>query len=474
MSTSFLFHTQSIVGFLYEKVKSWGKEIVILIRQNSKKQKCVNCESSNVTAVFLKNRRIRGLPIGRKPVFFDVKIHRLKCHDCGLYRQEALPFLSGKKRHYTRALERFIVELRPHLSILSISKLYHLDWDTIKSIEKRNLQKRYAKIPLKDLEYIGIDEIHVGQWKYFTIVIDLVSGAVIYIGEGKSKASLQSFSRRLKRSSCKIKAVAMDMSDAYISWAKEVLPEAEIVFDHFHVIKLMNEKIDQVRRSEYNKARKLVKAEETQKQLTGKSNEADRLGIVPESEVPEEAKIQPKLELKPNQDQLINHSIAEGGKNVGDQKSSPTPQEMLEVLKGIRWLLLKGKEKIESDEEAKARLQILTELNKNLALTYQLKELLRSIYTTAKNVYEAEKELEKWCTMARQSGIQQLDAMANTIKNHWDGILAYWKLGITSAKVEGFNNKIRWLIKQAYGYRDKAYFKLKIFDLPSTSIEKSL
>jgi len=302
----------------------------------------------------------------------------------------------------------------------------------------------------------------------------LVSGSVIYIGEGKSKASLESFSRRLKRSSCEIKAVAMDMSDAYISWAKEVLPEAKIVFDHFHVIKLMNEKIDQVRRSEYNKARKLVKAEEMQKQLTGESNEADKIGIVSKPDVPEEARIQPKLEEKLNQDRLINPSEAESGKNVDDQKRSPTPQEMLQVLKGIRWLLLKGKEKIESDEEAKERLQMLTELNKNLALTYQLKELLRSIYATAKNVYEAEKELEKWCTMARQSGIQQLDAMANTIKNHWEGVLAYWRLGITSAKVEGFNNKIRWLIKQAYGYRDKAYFKLKIFDLPSTSIEKSL
>jgi len=76
--------------------------------------------------------------------------------------------------------------------------------------------------------------------------------------------------------------------------------------------------------------------------------------------------------------------------------------------------------------------------------------------------------------MAIQSGLQPLNAMANTIKNHWDGVLAYWRFRVTSAKVEGFNNKIRWLIKQAYGYRDKVYFKLKVFDLPNIVIEKTL
>ena len=55
------------------------------------------------------------------------------------------------------------------------------------------------------------------------------------------------------------------------------------------------------------------------------------------------------------------------------------------------------------------------------------------------------------------------------------GILGYWKLGgATNASVEGFNGKVRWLIKQAFGFRDFKYFRLKIFDLPSTDIGKKL
>ena len=60
-------------------------------------------------------------------------------------------------------------------------------------------------------------------------------------------------------------------------------------------------------------------------------------------------------------------------------------------------------------------------------------------------------------------------------RSHIKGILGYWKLdGATNASMEGFNGKVRWLIKQAYGFRDFKYFRLKIFDLPSTDIRKRL
>lgn len=73
-----------------------------------------------------------------------------------------------------------------------------------------------------------------------------------------------------------------------------------------------------------------------------------------------------------------------------------------------------------------------------------------------------------WCTVAELSKIPEMKTMARTIRQHNDGILAYWTQNrITSAAMEGFNNKIRWLIRQAYGYRDEEYFTLKIFDLPN-------
>ena len=66
-------------------------------------------------------------------------------------------------------------------------------------------------------------------------------------------------------------------------------------------------------------------------------------------------------------------------------------------------------------------------------------------------------------------------ALQAAIEKHLDGILGYWKHGgASNARTEGFNNKIRWLIRQAYGFRDREYFKLKIYALPETDTSKSL
>ena len=109
------------------------------------------------------------------------------------------------------------------------------------------------------MEIIGIDEIHIGNMKFFTIVRDLLSGTVLHVGKGKGADSLEAFSRRLKMSRCQIDAVTVDFSSAYTSWIKETLPDAMIVYDHFHLIKLMNDKLNTIRR------RTMAQLEEEQK-----------------------------------------------------------------------------------------------------------------------------------------------------------------------------------------------------------------
>ena len=104
-----------------------------------------------------------------------------------------------------------------------------------------------------------------------------------------------------------------------------------------------------------------------------------------------------------------------------------------------------------------------------------LKEALRKIYAIAEYDYEAEIALNYWCKLAIASGIAGIKTMAKTIKRNMEGIKGYWKhFKLTSASMEGFNNKIGWLNRQAYGYRDEEYFKLKIFDLPKVSTAKSI
>ena len=104
-----------------------------------------------------------------------------------------------------------------------------------------------------------------------------------------------------------------------------------------------------------------------------------------------------------------------------------------------------------------------------------MKGALRSIYHMAKNDFQAEAAFKNWCSIARKTEINELTAMAKTIENNISGIIAYWKTdALSNAGMEGFNNKIRWLIRQAYGFRDREYFKLKIFQLPEISNSKEI
>ena len=248
MSNSILVHTQQIRQF---DVLRWSWEderATVSITRQKRHFKCARCASGRVTATPVGERTVQGLPMGRLPFYVRVTMHRLKCHNCDAYCMEQLDFIPSDHAHITKQLARTIVQLRAHMSISAVARYFQLDWKTVKQAEKQALQKRYKTIRLKDVTAIGIDEIYVGHKKYLTVVRDLVSGRVLHVGEGKGGEALKGFWRKLSHSKCRIEAVAIDMSHAYAAAVREHLPDAMIVFDHFHLIKLMNEKVDSVRR----------------------------------------------------------------------------------------------------------------------------------------------------------------------------------------------------------------------------------
>jgi transposase len=137
-----------------------------------------------------------------------------------------------------------------------VAKHLGMSWDTVRDIEKRRLTRDFAKPPLKDVTHIAIDEIAISKGhKYLTVVMDLCSGRVIFVGDGKSADALIPFWKRLRRSRAKIIAVCSDMSSAYTSAIRNHLPEAIHVFDRFHVMKLFNEKLSDLRRRLYSETK---------------------------------------------------------------------------------------------------------------------------------------------------------------------------------------------------------------------------
>ena len=137
------------------------------------------------------------------------------------------------------------------------------------------------------------------------------------------------------------------------------------------------------------------------------------------------------------------------------------------MLKGTRWLLLTGQENLDDEKDEGARLQEALKLNEPLAVSYYMKEDLRRLWDwTEKKT--AEWHFKGWIAMARASNIPMLDKFANTLSAHRTDILAYFDHRISTGPLEGTNNKIKTMKRQAYGYRDMEFFKLKILGLHET------
>jgi len=134
------------------------------------------------------------------------------------------------------------------------------------------------------------------------------------------------------------------------------------------------------------------------------------------------------------------------------------------VLKGTRWLLLKNREKLTTSARDTASLDEALKLNIPLALAYYMKEYLRLIWKQDDKAAAAE-IMDDWIARASSSGVRMLVNFARTLQTHRRGILAYYDFPISTGPLEGTNNKIKTLQKQAYGFRDREFFKLKIYAL---------
>jgi transposase len=139
-----------------------------------------------------------------------------------------------------------------------------------------------------------------------------------------------------------------------------------------------------------------------------------------------------------------------------------------QVLKGTRWLLLKNPENLDDKRDERKRLEEALALNKPLATVYYMKEDLRQIWDQ-KNKRAANAFMNGWIARAQSSGIRMLQKFAVTLAEHRSGILAYYDCPITTGPLEGTNNKIKTMQRQAYGFRDRDFFKLKIYALHETN-----
>src|SRR4051812_19250897 len=254
MSTSLLYHAFGTKGYRYVRTAYVQGETIFTLGQEPGTCRCSACGSADVVSRGRVERRFRCLPIGPRPTSLVLPVPRVECRACGVVRQVDVTF-AGPRRSYTERFERYVLGLSRRMTIRDVAAHLGVGWDLVKDVQKRDLSRRFAKPKLKHLRRIAIDEIAVAKGhRYMTVVLDLDKGAVVFVGDGKGADALKPFWKRLRPSGAKIGAVAMDMSAAYRSAVSAHLKGAVIVFDHFHVIKLFNDKLSDLRRSSYHRA----------------------------------------------------------------------------------------------------------------------------------------------------------------------------------------------------------------------------
>lgn len=397
MSTGALYHKMGLTG--YEVEDTWEGnhgELFVLVSIPRESLRCRRCGCKRVHLHESRQRFWKGAPLGLIPVQITMRVPRVKCLRCGSRTWHQPTFVEGQRR-ITKQFEVYLESMLSRMTIQDAVEMFGISWNSVCEIDIRRL-KKLSQPSLNQLKRLAIDEVYLGKLhKFVTLVIDLDTRAVVSVAPGRGQAGLQGFFLRLKRANAKVQAVATDMAGGYITAVLKYLPGTLLVFDHFHVIKLMNEKLTMLRRQLYN-----------------------------------------------------------------ELKNGPGR----EVLKGVRWLLLKNPENLRLNNPAdeKRRLEEALKLNEPLAAAYYLKEELRQFWNQ-KSILAAEQFLLDWCRRANSTNIRALQTMAKTLLGYRQGLLNWYIKSISSGPIEGINNKIGALQRRAYGFRNYEHLKLRLLTM---------
>ena len=384
----------------YEVESCWEEQrgeqrwcVVRLRPVPGRERECSGCGTRCVAIHDCEERRVRDLPIFEFPVELIVPRIRIACPKCGA-KLERLNWLDGYAR-VTRRLAGSVTRLCAVMSIRHVAHFYRLAWTTVKRIDFRYLQRSLGPIELSEVTVIGMDEFAIQKGhRYATVVVEPARKRVLWVGRGRARADVAPFFDLLGDAGCRrLQAVAMDMSASYGPEVRARCPQAELVFDLFHVVaKYGREVIDRVRVDEANRLR---------------------------------------------QDHPARH-----------------------LVKSARWLLLRNRQNITRADD-QVRLDELLAANRALFTVYVLKDDLKALWDYRHPGYAA-RFWRQWYQRARRSRIAPLMAFARNLARYLPGILAHCRWPLGTNLIEGINNKIKVIKRIAYGYRDDAYFFLKI------------
>ena len=246
-----------IVKECLEKTED-GLELEISIRPRINSRACCSCCGDTASLYDRQaERRFHFPALWSIPVFLVYCMRRVDCPRCGV-KVESVPWAKGKSP-VTNMLAQQLSDWAKLLSWQEVCERFHVNWrqvyESVKQVVNWGLEHR----DLDGVEAIGVDEIQFGKGhQYLTVVYQLCGKRrrLLYVGQRRDAVALQTFFDDVGVLWCgAIKYVCTDMWRAYLKVIRENMPDATHVLDRFHIVKLLNEAVDQVRRTENRELR---------------------------------------------------------------------------------------------------------------------------------------------------------------------------------------------------------------------------
>jgi len=222
--------------------------LTIRVHRRFRKLTCPECGTRVRGRFQEKTRQWRHLGIWGFTTYIEGPIRRLRCPRCKAVRTEAVPW-ARHASDFTRPFEDAVGYLAQKLDHTAVTRLAGIAWYTVGRIAKRLMAELLDESRFDGLRRIGIDEIFYRRHhRFLTVVVDHDRECVIWAGEGKTAKALEPFFALLGPERCRqIELVSLDMGLAYQKAVRQHLPNATIVFDHFHVVRMAQDALDQVR-----------------------------------------------------------------------------------------------------------------------------------------------------------------------------------------------------------------------------------
>lgn len=358
-------------------------------------------------------RSWRALDWGATLVEVVYDTHRIDCPEHGVLVAD-VPW-AYPSSGFTKDFDLTVGWLAVYLPRSVVSKYMRIDWETVGRCVHRTLNdiEPERSRRLDNLVNIGIDETSYKKGhKYITVIVNHDTNAVVWAAQGHGKTVLESFYKQLsKEQLSSIKVVTGDGARWITDCVREFTPDCERCVDQFHVVQWAMEALDEVRREVWNEAYADVK------QLK---------------------KEHPRGKGRPKEDDPSTAIIR-------------AAKEKAEEIKNSAYALGKAPEHL--TEKQQLRVQMIAENNNRLYRAYRMKEMLR-LLLKIKDVDEAEATLKRWLWWASHSRIPAFKELYEKIKRHKQHILNAIRLGMSNARIEATNNKIKLIIRKAYGFRN--------------------